>query len=338
MNRDFLRSDDFDGATIQKVFDLCGKLKTRTKRREYLDVLKGYSAAMVFQKPSLRTRVTFDLALNQLGGHAVYLSPGEISIGVRESVYDVAKNLERWVDLIIARVFAQSIVDGLAEAAAPPVINALSDDEHPCQAMADYFTLLEHGLTGKDVRLAYVGDGNNVAHSLMIIGASLGCDVRIAGPSKYAPAKASVELATKLNARSGGKLLVTSDWKAAVRGANAVYTDVWASMGQESEAQERRAPFEPYQLNAAMMREAERGAFVMHDLPAHRGEEITDEVMDGPTSIVFDQAENRLHAQKAVILECLGFSDSVLRGIGGASGASGGGADDASSRPLNAHR
>jgi ornithine carbamoyltransferase len=311
MKRDYLRSTDFDGAKTKELFELAATVKQRAKRREYLNVLDGYVAALVFQKPSLRTRVTFDVGMSQLGGRAIYLGPSEISLGVRESVYDVAKNLERWVDLVIARVFAQAHVEELAQVGEPPVINALSDDEHPCQAMADFFTLYERGIAWKDLHLAYIGDGNNVCNSLMIVAATLGANLRVAGPSRYAPPPRVLEQARALAAKSGGSIHLTTDPREAVRGANAVYTDIWASMGKESESAERKAVFEPYQVNATLMREANPGALVMHDLPAHRGEEITDDVMDGPTSIVFDQAENRLHIQKAIILECMGLANKV---------------------------
>lgn len=291
--------------------NVAARVKGRTLQRELSDVMKGYSAALIFQKPSLRTRVTFDVGIKQLGGHSVYLGPTEISMGVRETVYDIARNLERWVDLIVARVFSQDHVAELANIAKPPVINALSDTEHPCQAYADFLTLKEKGLAWDEIRLAYLGDGNNVCVSLMLLGAILGAEIRVGCPKKYWPQQQYVDEFHALAAHSGAHLLLTDDPREAVRGANAVYTDIWASMGWENEAAERSAIFRPYQLNSAVMQVAEKGAFVMHDLPAHRGEEITDEVMDSPTSIVFDQAENRLHAQKAIILECLGLSDKV---------------------------
>ncbi len=314
--RDYLRSSDYDQAKTMELFRLAAAVKQRLKAGERLDVLRNKSAALVFQKPSLRTRVTFDLGIRQLGGDSLYLSPAEISIGVRESVYDVARNLERWVDLVIARVFAQAIVDELAEVGAMPVINALSDDEHPCQAMADFFTLYERGVKWNEFQLAYIGDGNNVCNSLIVTGAALGVHMRVGGPAQYAPPKATIDLAAKLNAKSGGSLVVTADPREAVRGANAVYTDVWASMGREDEAAARKAVFLPFQVNAALMREAAPGAYFMHDLPAHRGEEVTDEVMDGPTSVIFDQAENRLHIQKAIMLDCMGRSAEVAAQLG----------------------
>jgi ornithine carbamoyltransferase len=309
--KDLISTSDFDRETAERILDLAARVKDQTKRRELSNVLQGYNAALIFQKPSLRTRVTFDVGISQLGGHAVYLGPTEISMGVRESVHDIARNLERWVDLIVARVFSQAHVEELARIAAPPVINALSDTEHPCQVYADFLTLREKGLRWDEIRLAYLGDGNNVCVSLMILAAILGAEIRIGCPKKYWPAQKYLDEFHTLAAGSGASIIITDDPREAVRGANAVYTDIWASMGWENEAAERSAIFRPYQLNAAIMAEAETGAFVMHDLPAHRGEEITDEVMDSTASIVFDQAENRLHAQKAIILECMGFSDKL---------------------------
>ncbi len=309
--KDFIRTSDFDRETLERVMNVAARVKERTKQRELSEVMKGYSAALIFQKPSLRTRVTFDVGIKQLGGHSVYLGPTEISMGVRETVHDIARNLERWVDLIVARVFSQDHVTELAEVAKPPVINALSDREHPCQAYADFLTLKEKGLRWDEIRLAYLGDGNNVCVSLLLLSALLGAEIRVGCPKKYWPKKQYVEEFHLLAAQSGARLLLTDDPREAVRGANAVYTDIWASMGWENEAAERSAIFRPYQLNSAVMQEADRGAFVMHDLPAHRGEEITDDVIDGDNSIVFDQAENRLHAQKAIILECLGMSDQI---------------------------
>lgn len=306
--RDLIRTSDFNRETAERVLDLATRVKERTKRREFSTILSGYSAALIFQKPSLRTRVTFDVGMKQLGGHSIYLGPSEISMGVRETVSDIAHNLERWVDLIVARVFQQAHVEELARVAKPPVINALSDEEHPCQVYADFLTLKEKGLKWSEIKLAYLGDGNNVCVSLMLLGAILGIEMRIGGPKKYWPAPSYIKEFEQLATASGAKLHLAEDPREAVRGANAVYTDIWASMGWESEAAERSSIFRPYQVNGQLMAEADKDAFVMHDLPAHRGEEITDDVMDCARSIVFDQAENRLHAQKAIILECLGFS------------------------------
>jgi len=311
--RDYLRATDFDSATTLELFRLASAVKARAKKREYLNLMEGMSGILLFQKPSLRTRVTFELALQQLGAYAMYLSPAEVGMGKRESVYDVAKNVERWVDIVIARVFAQKDIEDLAAATAPPVINALSDDEHPCQAMADFFTLYEKSVTWSNFRFAYVGDGNNVCHSLIITAANLGVEMRVASPPGYEPLPHIVEEAQRRNALTGGKLLITSDPREAVRGADAVYTDVWASMGEEHEAEMRKSIFAPYQVNAQLMKEASPNAFIMHDLPAHRGEEITDDVMDSPNSIIFDQAENRLHMQKAIILECMGLREAATK-------------------------
>ncbi|MCX7719048.1 MAG: ornithine carbamoyltransferase [Candidatus Sumerlaeaceae bacterium] len=308
MKRDFLTSADFSAEKVQQLFELSAQMKADTQAKRHLDVLKGHCAAMIFQKPSLRTRMTFDIGMQQLGGTAIYLGPAEIALGVRESAHDIAKNLERWADLIVARVFAQADIEELARASRVPVINALSDDEHPCQAMADYFTLFERGLWGRDVRLAFIGDGNNTCCAVMTLGAVVGADVRVATPPGYEPPAAAVERARALAEESGGTLTVCNDPVEAVRGANAVYTDTWASMHVAHEAEQRRPKFQPYQVNRALLDKAGPGAVAMHCLPAHRNEEITDDVMDGPDSVIFDQAENRLHVQKAVILECMGLA------------------------------
>jgi ornithine carbamoyltransferase len=266
--------------------------------------LNGKTAALVFQKPSLRTRVSFEVAMLQLGGHAVYLSPAEIQLGQREGVVDAARVLSRYVDIIVARVFLHSDVAGLAEHATVPVINALSDREHPCQILADLLTLYERRGTLQGLRLAYVGDGNNVAHSLALAAPALGIDVRFACPDGYEPDPLVMQEAQDL--ATSGALELFRDPKQAVEGADAVYTDSWYSMGQESEAEARSPVFRAYQLNAELLSHAAPGAVAMHCLPAHRNQEITDEVMDGPASVVYDQAENRLHVQKALLLRLLG--------------------------------
>jgi ornithine carbamoyltransferase len=280
---------------------LARDLKTTWLReRRALDLLAGRSLAMVFTKPSLRTRVSFELAMTQLGGHALYLSPAEVGLGQRESVADVARVLGRYADLIMARVFAHADIVALAQHAGVPVINGLSDLEHPCQALADLLTVEEAAgsLAGK--HLAYVGDGNNVAHALMLGGAQCGMRVTVIHPAGYAPAAAVMTASRGFAAQTGGSVAAVSDL-AAAEGADVLYTDVWASMGQESEAAGRRAVFLPYQLNQALLDRAAPGCVVLHCLPAHRGEEITDAVIDGPNSQVFAQAENRLHAQKALL-------------------------------------
>lgn len=268
-------------------------------------LLQGKTLALVFEKPSLRTRVAFEAGMTQLGGNGSYLSANDIDMGGRESVPDVARNLSRWVQAIAARVFKHSTVEILAKHATIPVINALSDREHPCQALADMLTLLERRGRLAGVRLAFVGDGNNVCHSLLLLGATLGVHVAVACPHDYRPDPEILAQAEQLAAAQNTTILVTSDPVEAVTGADAVYTDVWASMGQEHEAARRRPVFQPYQVNAALMAHARPDALVMHCLPAHRGEEITADVIDGPQSVVFDQAENRLHVQKALILTLL---------------------------------
>jgi ornithine carbamoyltransferase len=260
--------------------------------------------ALIFEKPSLRTRVTFEVGIVQLGGRAVYLSGSEIGLGTRESAPDVARNLSRWVDGIAARVFAHATVEALARHASIPVINGLSDFEHPCQALADYFTVWERGIDLAAMRLAWIGDGNNVCHSLILLGALFGTDSVVACPPGYEPDPGVVAAVRRL----GGRLTVTHDPREAATGADVVYTDVWTSMGQEAERERRLEAFGRYQLNETVVGFAKPSVLVMHCLPAHRGEEITDAVLDGAHSVVLEQAENRLHAQKAVILELLGGS------------------------------
>ena len=266
--------------------------------------LAGLTAALVFQKPSLRTRVSFEVAMLELGGNAVYLSPAEIQLGEREGVTDAARVLSRYVDAIVARVFLHSDVVGLAEHAGVPVINALSDREHPCQILADLLTLYDRRGSLKGIRLAYVGDGNNVAHSLALAAPPLGIDLRFACPDGYEPDPVIMEQAQAASGSGGIELF--RDPREAVRGADAVYTDAWYSMGQESEADARAQVFRPYQVNSELLSYAAADAIVMHCLPAHRNQEITDEVIDGPASVVYDQAENRLHVQKALLLSLFG--------------------------------
>jgi len=285
------------------LFERARELKAEiaTHGRHAGPPLVGRTLAMIFEKPSLRTRVTFETGMTQLGGHAVYLAPTDVRLGQREAVADVAANLGRWVDGIVARTFSQAVIEELARAAGVPVVNALSDHEHPCQALADYLTMLEHRghLTG--LQLAFVGDGNNVWHSLALMGATLGVHVRLACPPGFDGDDAVRRRAEELAAATGGRVEVTHDPRAAVADADIIYTDVWASMGQEAEAPERAGIFAPFQVNEDLVAVAPAEALVMHCLPAHRGEEITSAVLDGPRSIVLDQAENRLHAQKALL-------------------------------------
>jgi len=302
--RHLVSAGELSREQVLGLFELAADLKERWKEGRRGAPLAGRSLALIFEKPSLRTRVTFEVGAVQLGARAVYLSGQEIGLGTRESVPDVARNLSRWVDAIVARVFAHATVDGLARHASIPVINALSDFEHPCQALADWFTLWQRGLDPAKTRLAWIGDGNNVFHSVALVGALLGASMIIACPPGYEPDRGVLEQARRL----GGQIEVTEDARRAATGADVVYTDVWTSMGQEAEKVKRQEAFSRYQVNETIVGFAKPSAVVMHCLPAHRGEEITDAVLDGPRSIVLDQSENRLHAQKAVILDLLGGS------------------------------
>jgi ornithine carbamoyltransferase len=298
MKRDFLSLTDLNRAELLQVLDLAATLKRDVKAGKRPPLLAGKSLAMIFEKPSLRTRVTFEVGMSQLGGYAVYLTPKDIQLGERESVADIARNLERWVDLIMARTFAHGTLVELARHARIPVINGLSDLLHPCQVLTDCFTLVEHRGRLDGLRVAFIGDGNNVANSWMNAAAAFGFEFVLACPPGYEPHEAVFGS----TCAAGAKVSVTHDAAAAAAGADVLYADVWTSMGQEREAEQRRADFAAYQINGALLRRAHTDAVVMHCLPAHRGEEITDEVMDGPQSIVFDQAENRLHTQKAIMV------------------------------------
>ena len=304
MNKNFLSVADLSRERIFKLFALAADLKQRWKSGRRGAPLAGRSMALIFEKQSLRTRVTFEVGIVQLGGRAVYLSGHEIGLGTRESVPDVARNLSRWVDGIAARVYSHATVETLARYATVPVINGLSDFEHPCQALADYFTLWERGIDLTTMRLAWIGDGNNVCHSVMLAGALVGASMVVACPPGYEP-NAGVQATVR---KLGGKLDITYDAKEAATDADVLYTDVWVSMGQEAERVQRTEAFSRYQLNDTLVGFAKPSALLMHCLPAHRGEEITDTVLDGPRSIVLEQSENRLHAQKAVIFELLGGS------------------------------
>jgi len=299
--RDLVSMDDLSAEELWAVLDFARDLKRRWERADRPKPLTGRMLAMIFEKPSLRTRVTFEVAMYQLGGASIYLAPADVQLGVRETVPDAARNLERWVDVIMARTFAHQTVVDLAEHARIPVINGLSDREHPCQTLADLLTLYERFGGFKGVTLAWVGDGNNVCHSLLLGAAKVGLSVRVATPPGHAPDAAILQRAEVQARNSGATITLTMDPEEAVRGADVIYTDVWASMGQEHERAQRLQVFRPYQVNAALLRLARPEAVVMHCLPAHREEEITAEVLDGPQAIVFDQAENRLHAQKALL-------------------------------------
>lgn len=272
--------------------------------REFSTALAGKAVVMLFEKPSLRTRVSFEIGIARLGGHALYFDHSKERIGERESVYDYAKNLERWCDAVVARTYSHEVLEQMAQFSRVPVINALSDDYHPCQALADLFTLHERLGTLAGRRIAFVGDGNNVCCSLILVSSGLGMHATVIAPEGYAPPSQVVEHVRARAAASGGSLTLTSD-PAKVAGCDAVYTDAWTSMGWEAEAQKRRRLFAKYQVNDELMKIAGPGALFMHCLPAHRGEEVTDEVIDSPRSIVFDQAENRMHAQNALLLMLL---------------------------------
>ena len=299
--RDYTRDLDVTDAELRALLDLAADMK-RTPRR-YASALQGRYLALLFEKPSLRTRVTFELAIKQLGGDSI-LSSG--LIGEREPIKDIARNLDRWTDGIVARVFSHRTILDLAEWSSVPVVNALCDRYHPCQALADMLTIHERLGRWEGLTLAYIGDGNNVAHSLMASAARLGMNFRLACPDGYDPDATLVEEACEIARNNGARIELTRDPVEAATGADAVYTDVWASMGQESQALERRAIFQHYQVNEALMAKAHPNAIFMHCLPAKRNQETTDGVMESPQSVVFDQAENRLHTQKALLLMLLG--------------------------------
>ncbi|MBI5035418.1 MAG: ornithine carbamoyltransferase [Chloroflexi bacterium] len=297
----FLAIADLSTAEFNSILATAKKLKAEWRKRGNKPILKNKTLGMVFQKPSLRTRVSFDMAMLQLGGQALYLSPNEIGLGQRESIADVSRVLSRYVDGIMARVFAHAHVTELAKYSSVPVINGLSDHEHPCQAMADVLTIVEHAGKLKGKRIVFLGDGNNVARSLMYACMLGGGQFVCSSPKGYTIDDESVAQAQKLAGKSGGTVELIEDPQAAAKDADVLYTDVWASMGQESEAAERAKIFPPYQINSALVACAKEDCIVLHCLPAHRGGEITDDVMDGPHSVVFDQAENRMHAQKAIV-------------------------------------
>ncbi len=298
MARSVLKVGDLSVTEIGEVLDRAQEAK-RAGRHERSE-MAGLTALLIFQKPSLRTRVSFELAVTNLGGRALYLSPPEVGMGERETPEDVGGVAGRYCDLIICRTFDQSLLERLASASQVPVVNALSDWEHPCQALADLLTIREHGGAGGRV-LAYVGDGNNVARSLAIAAAGEGMHVRVSSPSGYELDEPSVAAARQRAKDSGGSVSLVASPVEAVEGADVVYTDTWTSMGQELEAKRRLEAFAGYQVDASLLARAAPDGIVMHCLPAHRGEEITDEVLDGPQSVVLDQAENRLHAQQALL-------------------------------------
>ena len=304
MIKDFLSIHDLSLYEFSQILDMTEKIKKQPQN--YRDKLKDKVLAMIFQKPSLRTRMTFEVGMLQLGGEAVYLAPSDIQMGKRETPHDVGKNMERWVDGIMIRTFAHQEVVDLSQTTSIPVINALTDLLHPCQAMADFFTLRENNKDLTSLKLTYIGDGNNVCHSLLFAAAKSGCRMSVATPKGYEPDPAIVKQAGQDAEETGASVQLTNDPTEAVEEADAVYTDVWASMGQEDEKKKRAKIFAPFQINKKLMDKAKTDAVFMHCLPAHRGEEVTNEVIDSGQSVVFDQAENRLHVQKTIMLILMG--------------------------------
>lgn len=303
MKKDLISITDLSISEIKDIFSLSSKVKKNKKK--YSKALLGKTIALIFQKPSLRTRVSFEVGIKQLGGSSVYLGREEVSLGVREAVSDVAKTLSRYVDGIVARTFDHKYVVELAKYASVPVINGLSDLLHPSQALADIFTLEEKLKKVKGIRLAYIGDGNNVCNSLLHISAKLGINVNVASPMGYSPGDDILSAARAIADTTGTKINLFFDASSAVKDADVIYTDVWTSMGQEEEREKRIEIFKDFQINKALLSLAKKGCLVMHCLPAHRGEEITEEVIESKNSIIFDQAENRLHVQKAILMKLL---------------------------------
>lgn len=303
--RHFIALADYSSAELTAMLELALQLKKERKDGGNKPLFSGKVLAMVFQKPSLRTRVSFDMAMRHLGGDALYLSPAEIGLGKRESIADVSRVLSGYVDAVMARVFKHEHILELAKHSSIPVINGLSDFNHPCQAMADMLTILESFNKLTDLRMAFIGDGNNVAVSLAFACSKLGMHFTIASPEGYDLPQAVINEAEGLAAATGSKIQQTRDPIAAVQGADVIYTDTWTSMGQEDEAQKRKGVFAPFQVNEKLVGSATDDVIVMHCLPAHRGEEITDDVADGSHSVIFQQAENRLHAQKAILVKLL---------------------------------
>ena len=303
MKRDFITLADWSAEELEKLLVLAGSIKGN--RSKTLEHLKGKSMGLIFQKPSNRTRVSFEVGFTQLGGYCIYLGPDEIDLGKRESTFDVAKTLSRYLDVIVARTYNHEDIVELARHATIPVINGLSNLSHPCQALADLLTIQEKFKKLKGLTLAYIGDGNNVCNSLLIGCSKMGMNIKVASPAGYEPKENIVELAQRFAAESKAKILISNNPKEAALGAHIIYTDVWASMGEEHELEERVKIFKDFQVNKSLTDLADPKHIFMHCLPAHRGQEVTAQVIDGPHSIVFDQAENRLHAQKAVLLTLL---------------------------------
>lgn len=304
MTRHFLSMDDLTADELHGLLDLARKV--RASPDDHAGALSGRAIGMIFEKPSTRTRVSFEVAIALMGGHPLVLSSSELQLGRGETIEDTGRVLSRYLDAVVLRTFGQERLEAMASTSSVPIVNALSDYEHPCQCLADLLTVLEHRGELAGLRLAYLGDGNNVTHSLLLGGAKAGMHVRVATPAGYEPIPQVVERASEIAEETGGSVELTADPIAAATGADVLYTDVWASMGQEAEASERVLVFTPYRLDAEKVAVARDDVMVMHCLPAHRGEEITDDVIDGPRSVVWDQAENRLHAQKALLLRLFG--------------------------------
>jgi ornithine carbamoyltransferase len=302
--RDLVSIRDLSPIEVESLFHLAARMKARPQ--DFRSVLAGKHIAMFFEKPSLRTRLTFEAGICGLGGSVSFVDQRHERLDARETLSDIAHNLERWVGGIVLRTFAHETVEGMAELACVPVINALSEIEHPCQALADYFTLHEKFGNLKNICLAYVGDGNNVMHSLLLTSALLGSKIRIATPKGYGPSPRILSDAHEIAKNTGAIIEVMTDPHRAVKGADAIYTDAWTSMGHEHETEERARIFPPYQVNEKLMSEAAPHAVFMHCLPAHRNEEVTDSVIDSASSVVFDQAENRMHVQKAILMMLIG--------------------------------
>ena len=305
MKRDFISVMDL-GDELEDVIDFAISMKAKQRMGKCPEYLKGKFLGMIFEKPSLRTRVSFEIGMRQLGGTALYLSPSEIQVGKRESVHDVAKVMSRFVDGIMYRAFDFKVMHELARHAEVPVINGLDNLEHPCQILADLQTVKEHKGRLKGLKLSWIGDGNNVCNSLLLGTALAGMDMSVAAPEGYGPNTGIVREAKKVAKKKGTVIVLTSDVKEAVRGADVLVTDTWVSMGDEAEKAKREASFKGFQINSKVLSWADRTAIVLHCLPAHRGQEITNQVMDGSHSVVFDEAENRLHAQKAVMVKLMG--------------------------------
>ncbi|MDD3804180.1 MAG: ornithine carbamoyltransferase [bacterium] len=306
MKKDLVSILDLSQKEVLDIFKIAKKVKKEVKQGKYRNCFNQMTLAMIFEKPSLRTRVSFETGFTQLGGHAIYLGPKDISLGSRESVPDIARNLDRMVNIIMARTFSHKSIVDLAKYSKVPVINALSDAEHPCQVLADFLTISEHKGKLSKLKFAFLGAGNNMSHSLMLISSLMGTDFYIGVAKGYEPEDYYVQKSRELAKKSGSKIVITHDPVEAAKNADIVYTDVWASMGEEAEKDARAKAFKDYQVNGKLFKHAKKDSLFMHCLPAHRGEEVTNEVIDSKNSVVFDEAENRLHAQKAVMLKLLG--------------------------------